>query len=323
MVKFLWKISGIIAAVVLLWVLFSGIVGVWIIKVPAPLTNKTIVAKAQLGKELFFDPNLSNPAGVACGTCHKPELGFTDGLAVARGVYGREGTRNTPTIVGSAFLDAQFWDGREGSLEAQANFPIFNKVEMNNTWDNVIKYLEGSPHYKNLFKEAFGEEDINQARVVKAIAAYERTVIPKITFSGPVSKLFLSSSQKRGREIFFGKGNCFICHKPPLFTDSEFHNTGVAQVGKPDLGRYLFTGADDDFCRFKTPSLINVALTAPYSHAGRSQTLEQVVEFYNRGGDLAPAGKKSEYIKPLHLTTQEKEDLVNFLKTLRSEPTKD
>ncbi|MHB9010580.1 MAG: cytochrome-c peroxidase [Carboxydocellales bacterium] len=278
--------------------------------------------KIKLGKKLFFDPQLSDPPGVSCASCHKPALAFTDGRIVAIGVNGRHTTRNTPTVFATALNGFQFWDGRSASPEDQALKPIVGRNEMDNSWDNVLSYLNKNLEYQDLFDKVFNG-DITTTNVAKAIAAYEQTLVPQNTpyqrfLNGDGSAL--SASAKRGKDIFFGKGLCNKCHNASLLTDSAFHNTGVAQNGIPDLGRYNVTGAMDDLCRFKTPTLLDVGLTAPYMHNGSIKTLEAVVDFYNAGGSTPPAGTKDEYIKSLHLSSREKADLVNFLKSLTETP---
>lgn len=292
--------------------------------VQVPYFNQAEKAKIELGKKLFFDPNLSNPPGIACASCHDPAFGFSDGQPFSDGVFGRTGDRNAPTIYNAAYNLYQFWDGRSASLEDQVLGPIRNPVEMNNTLDNALNYLRANPEYQKLFQKAFNGE-ITTTNVAKAIAAYERTIISNNTpYDRYVrgDKKALSEEAKRGMKIFFGKGRCAECHPAPFFTDSDFHNLGVPNNPlKPDVvdkGRYNVTGAADDLGKFKTPTLREIARTYPYMHNGVFQTLEEVVEFYDDGGGTPIVGEKDPDLVPLNLTEQEKKDLVAFLKALTS-----
>ena len=214
--------------------------------VPVPANNPQTRDKVKLGEALFFDPNLSSCAEVACATCHLPEMGFSDGKEVSPGCNGTNGRRNSSTIYQTAYLSHLFWDGRVQSLEQQALSPVVDPVEMANTWDNVISYLQtgvhpstgkGFPEAKKFYETAFGkvfEGEISTTTVAKAIAAYERTVN---SFDSPFDRWVqgddkaLTVAQKRGMLVFFGRGKCSKCHTAPHFTDSDFHNIGVPNAG--------------------------------------------------------------------------------------------
>ena len=291
--------------------------GVKLPPVPVPANNPGTRDKVKLGEALFFDPNLSSCAEVACATCHLPEQGFSDGKAVSPGCNGTEGRRNSSTIYQTAYLSHLFWDGRVQSLEQQALSPVVDPVEMANTWDNVISYLQTGVHpatgrefpdakkfYETAFGKVFGGE-ISTTTVAKAIAAYERTVN---SFDSPFDRWVqgddkaLSVAQKKGMLVFFGRGKCSECHNAPHFTDSDFHNIGVPNAGfekatqfpenpvickgvppTVDPGRAgvpTLHASCADVGKFKTPTLRNVTLSAPYMHNGKFDSLEAAVVHY-------------------------------------------
>lgn len=211
----------------------------------------------------------------------------------------------------------QFWDGRAGSLEEQALGPIHNPIEMGETLENVVLKLRAIPGYRAQFKEVFGA-DVTVGGIAKAIAAFERTVV-----SGPSpydrylagEREAMSPSAVRGMNLFAGKGHCLACHSGPTFSDQSFHNLGVGMdQPNPDLGREAHTKNPADRGRFKTPGLRNVALTNPYLHDGSANTLMDVVALYDRGGVENP--NLDPLVFPLHLTLQEKLDLVAFMEAL-------
>jgi cytochrome c peroxidase len=279
--------------------------------------------KIELGKMLFFDPRLSKNKHWACATCHNPALAFGDGLPRAL-QFGneKEAGRHVPTLFNVAYNKYQFWDGRVASLEEQAKVPLQNPKEMNSRPDELIQRISAIPGYRSLFLEAFGEEP-SFDNLVKAIATFERTLVTKDSPFDRYAmgeKTALTPQEKRGLILFMSKAACSRCHKGPNLTDNEFHNIGLPQVGpsKEDLGRYQVTRQDQDRRAFKTPTLRNIALTGPYMHNGVFKTLEEAVDFYNRGGGDDPF--KSEKIFPLQLTNQEEKDLVAFLKAFTGDP---
>jgi cytochrome c peroxidase len=207
------------------------------------------------------------------------------------------------------------WDGRITSLEAQA----LGLVKAGLSRNNAVTQLKG---YKEKFHKVFGAEEITAENIARAIAAFERTLVtPNAPFDRYArgDKSALNETEKRGLFVFLVKGACAQCHKGPNFTDDEFHNIGVPPSGPEDKdpGRFGITQKEEDKGRFKTPGLRNAALTPPYMHNGVFQTLEEIVEFYNKGGEAAP--NKSERMKVLSLTNEEKKDLVAFLKALTGE----
>ena len=288
-----------------------------------PADNSWSKEKEGLGKMLFFDPRLSGSNWISCATCHNPGLGWSDGLPRGLGNGQKELGRHSPTIINSGYFKLQFWDGRAKTLEEQAVGPIQAEVEMNQNMNALIEELGAIPGYVALFKKVFGRSGITSGNIGKAIAVFEKSVVSKNSSYDKYwegDKLAMNSSAIKGMNIFFGKAKCGICHNGPAFTDSNFHNIGVKQHGplKIDLGRYSLTKDDFDKGAFKTPGLRHISKTAPYMHDGSEATLEDVVEFYDRGGDEEE--NRSPLITPLGLTGQEKKDLVEFLMALEGEP---
>lgn len=298
------------------------------LQIPAdnPATAETI----ELGRRLFYDPKLSVNNTISCASCHNPFLGFTDGQKISRGVEGKIGTRNAPTILNAAYVPVQFWDGRAISLEEQAGGPIVNPVEMNLSHDVCVSKLNADPSYRTGFTKAFGPGTITIGKVQKALASFERTILSgnssfdRYQFGG--DKTALTPSAIRGLTLFTNakKGNCVTCHtindKYALFFDGKFHNIGAgvnAEGELTDLGRYNQTKIEADKGAFKTPALRDVAKTAPYMHDGSLKTLRTVVDFYVGGGNSNPYLDKD--MKPLNLTSQERADLVAFLESLTGE----
>ena len=290
--------------------------------IPQPAANLNYASKITLGKQLYFDGRLSKNNAISCAFCHNPVAGFADPNQTSIGVGGKRGGRQAPTVYNTAFNPFQFWDGRAGSLEEQAIGPIHNPIEMAETHENVVKKLSQIKGYQAQFQAAFGT-GVSIQGIGEAIAAYERTVI---STNSAFDKYILGDakamddSAKRGMTIFKDKGRCIACHNGSNFTDNRFHNTGVPQVGplKEDLGRYNVTFLEKDKRAFKTPTLRSVIESAPYMHDGAFKTLEEVVNFYDKGGNAHP--QVSPLIKPLGLTKEEKTDLVSFLKALTGEP---
>ncbi len=298
--------------------------------VPIPADNPLTAETVALGRRLFYEKKLSNGDILSCSSCHNPLLGFTDHQPHSTGFGGKKGTRNAPTVVNAAYSPVQFWDGRAASLEAQAAGPIANPIEMNEQHDVSVRKLESDPTYKKEFDAAFGSGPINIVKVEKALAAFERTVISgnspfdKYYFGG--DKKALSPAATRGLAIFTDKqrGNCAACHTIEehyaLFTDGKFHNIGVGVNGEGELtdaGRFSETKADPDHGAFRTPTLRNIANSAPYMHDGSLKTLKDVVDFYAGGGNSNPYLDKE--IKEIKLSGQERADLVEFLKALTGE----
>ncbi len=276
-----------------------------------PKDNPSTPEKIALGKQLFFDGRLSADNKVSCALCHDPAKGFSNGEQFATGVEGQKGGRNSPTIINSAYGKLQFWDGRAKSLEDQAMGPVQNPIEMKMSLDEVVKKLNAIEGYKTQFQQVFGT-DVTSDGMAKAIAAYERTVLsgdaPFDKFKAG-DKAALSESAARGMKLFFGKANCSACHAGASFTDNSFHNIGVPGT---DEGRAAINKSAGDKGAFKTPTLREIARSAPYMHDGSLKTLEEVVAHYNKGG--TPHPQLDEELFPLKLTDAQAADLVTFLK---------
>ncbi len=303
-----------------------------------PLTR----AKIELGRQLYFDPRLSVDATVSCSSCHDPDEGYAKHTQFGVGIRGQMGGRNSPVSYNRILSAAQFWDGRADSLEAQAVGPIANPIEMGNTHDACVECLKGIPGYKLQIEKIFGKLDIQA--VGEALASFERAIVtgpsPFDYYERfrPFEKLDpedlkddaetlakyqaaqadakaqpMSDSAKRGRELFFTeKANCTACHVGANLTDEKYHNLGIGMDKQmPDIGREEVTKDPKDHGAFKTPTIRNVALSAPYMHDGTVKTLEEVVEWYAKGGHPNPS--LSEKIKKLNLTDQDKKDLVEFM----------
>lgn len=304
-----------------------------------PLTR----AKIELGRQLYFDPRLSVDSTVSCASCHNPAEGYTAHTRTGVGIRGQLGGRNSPVSFNRILSGPQFWDGRVDSLEAQAVGPIANPIEMGFTHAGVVQRLGEIPVYKKQFEKIFGELTID--RVGQAIAAFERVLVtaPSPYDFGEQLRAFarldpddiaedkdlaakfaaakaaaeanpMSESAVRGRDIFFTeKGNCTACHVGANLADEKYHNLGIGMdKPEPDVGRFAVSKDPRDTGAFKTPTVRNVALTAPYMHDGSVATLEEVVEWYDKGGHPNP--HLSEKIRPLTLSAQDKADLVAFMK---------
>jgi cytochrome c peroxidase len=286
-----------------------------------PAGNPYSAAKAELGRYLYFDRRLSADETVSCASCHDPQFAFTDGAATSTGIRKQKGNRSAPTIINRAYALAQFWDGRAPSLEEQAKGPMANPIEMGSTHDAIVTHLKAVAGYRPMFAKAFGSDEITIDRVAMAIACFERTLL---SGNAPYDryqhgdKKAMSAAQVRGMSVFFDKAKCDKCHEGPNFTLNMYANLGVGtDKPDPDVGRYAVTKNPRDWGAFKTPTLREIEHTGPYMHDGSLQTLEQVVDFYDKGG--VPNRNLDENIKPLHLTAQEKSDLVAFLKALSGE----
>jgi cytochrome c peroxidase/tRNA A-37 threonylcarbamoyl transferase component Bud32 len=284
--------------------------------VDVPDDNHLTVEKVELGKQLFFDKRLSADNTVACASCHEANNGWTDRRGQSIGIHGQKTSRNSPTVVNSGYLKKLFWDGRAQSLEHQALGPLFNPGELGVATEAALQQkLNAIPGYREQFRKIFGTE-ATPLNVAKALAAFERTLVagnaPYDRFEAGAADA-LSGAARRGKELFFNKAHCSACHSGPLFTDFAFHNLGVSiGAADPDLGRRNVHNLLGNRGAFRTPSLRDVARTAPYMHDGSLRTLEDVVDFYNQGGVRNP--QLDEEIFALKLTDPEKQDLVIFLK---------
>ena len=322
-----------------------------------PTDNPQTPEKVALGEKLFFDGRISLDGTVACSTCHDPTRAFTDGRTASIGVKGRSGQRNAPTILNALYNVAQFWDGRAKTLEEQAALPIMNPVEMGQpSLEAAVTAIGAVPEYRQAFLRVFGRA-INGTDLVRAIAAYERTQVSfDAPFDHFIAgdKNAISDSARRGWELFNTKARCNKCHAlsetrrdPVFFMDKDFHNIGIGiirhnvaamackaeqEINSGDtiqvdhaaiqsdmsvLGRFLVTKRDADTASFKTPSLRNVLITAPYFHDGSQATLWDVMDHYNKGDGVADPWL-DEDMQPLALSESEIDDVVAFMASLTS-----
>jgi cytochrome c peroxidase len=269
---------------------------------PIPEDNPMTVERIARGRELFFDTRLSRDGTIACASCHDPERAFSDGRPVAIGVFNRIGRRNAPALVNRGYGRAFFWDGRAPTLEEQVLQPIQDPSEMDMTLPEVSARV-GVP----------------VAELSRSLAAFVRSLLSgNSAFDRFVNgdRAALTAEQQAGLELFRGKANCTACHVGPTFTDEQLHNTGVAwRDGRLlDEGGFGVTGRLNDRGAFKTPTLRDVARTAPYMHDGGLFTLSDVIDYYDRGGNENP-GLDGE-LRPLRLTPADKTSLLAFLSAL-------
>jgi cytochrome c peroxidase len=308
-------------------------------------------AKVELGKLLFWDTRLSGDVSTSCATCHDPKLGWGDGQALSRGYPGTEHWRNSQTVLNAAYYAKLFWAGEVTSLESQAGAAATGNVAGNGDPVMMEERLRQIPEYARRFKEVFGVDRPTISTAWMAIAAFERTLVSKaenVPFDRYVkgNSSALSPEARRGLALFQGKAGCIQCHWGRLLSDESYHNLGVPQhpafesqplrqitlryqhvirgvpeklyrTAERDLGLYYTTKQEADRGKFRTPSLRELKYTAPYMHNGVFGTLDEVIEFYNRGGGDDP--NKSPFLKPLNLSDQEKKDLLAFLLSLSSD----
>jgi cytochrome c peroxidase len=285
--------------------------------VPVPQDNPLTVEVLLLGRRLFFDTELSSDRSRSCSSCHLPERSFSDSVAHSAGVEGRTGKRNAPSLVNRAWSTSLTWDGRAGSLEDQVLLPIKDTRELNLPIDEVLERLTADPSYRSQFRDAFSALP-DSTTLARALASYVRVIragdAPFDRYRAG-DREALSPSARRGLSLFFGRAGCAQCHTGANLTDDKFHNTGVG-VTYSDSGRAYVTKQVTDAGAFRTPSLRDVAGTGPYMHDGSLATIEAVLDFYNTGGIANPNLDHS--IKPLKLSSAEKQDLADFLRALSS-----
>lgn len=305
---------------------------------PVPATNPQTPEKIELGKQLFFDRRLSGDGTMSCSTCHDPEKGYSDDLAISLSYPTTRNWRNSPTLINIGFQTNLFHDGRAHTLEEQALFPMMSAFEMNRNLDFLEEVIRSVPEYVREFKKVFGDGDITRERIAMAIAAFERTLVsvnpPLDRYLKGDEKAF-SPEAKKGYEIFIGKGRCVECHVGVSLSDNRFHALNVPEnleqekdprvaatrrfVAKvyqyadfrnltEDPGRYLITRDKKDWKAFRTPTLREISHTGPYMHNGIFSTLDEVIEFIDEGG-----GTGNTALKPLGLSVYEKKQLKVFL----------
>ncbi len=337
-----YELSGLVSAVLMLmFLVFSSYSEAGQLEplrsVPIPDNNPQTPEKIELGKKLFFDRRLSGDGTMSCATCHNPELAYTDGLDISLSYPTTKNWRNSPTLINTAYRKYLFHDGRAKTLEEQALFPMMSAFEMNKNIDYLEEYIRSVPEYVGEFRKVFGAE-VNRERIAMAIASFERTLISK---DSPLDKLLsgnegaLSAGARRGLEVFKGKGRCTECHYGADLTDDKFYALHVPENPKllndplvnatmrfvakvyhyedyrnlkEDPGRYLITKDKKDWKAFRTPTLRDMVKSPPYMHNGVFETMDQVIDFFDKGG-----GEGNTVLKPLGLTAQEKKDLKTFL----------
>ena len=275
---------------------------------------------AALGARLFFDPELSVDRSVACASCHKPELGFADSLPRSRGVRGQETERNAPSLLNRAFGEHFMWDGRAGTLEEQALLPIENPLEMDLPLEQVLARLSGDTAYRADFERVFARAPDSDG-LSRALAAYVRRLV---LGDSPVDRFragdfsALDDAERAGLWFYESRGGCWRCHSGANFSDEDFHDTGVGAHGDElEPGRFAVTKRPEDRGRFKTPTLRGVARTAPYMHDGSISTLEEVVDFYRKGG--RPHANLDPLIVPIEMSDADARNVVAFLRALSKE----
>lgn len=292
-----------------------------------PRDNPLIEERVALGEKLFHDKALSRDGSISCATCHQADAAFTDRLATSKGIDGRTGERNSMPLFNLAWKREFFWDGRAASLRQQVLMPIADHREMDESIDRVAEKLTASPEYTTLFHAAYRSPGITAEKISLALEQFLLTLSARDSrFDRAMAgKASLTDQEKRGFELFMTEyeprtgqygADCFHCHGGALFTDHQFHNNGLSS---DDRGRAIFTGSAADEHKFSTPSLRNVALTAPYMHDGRFATLEEVVEHYSSGvrrGETLDPNLAKHPANGLNLSTEDKAALVAFLKTL-------
>ncbi len=287
--------------------------------IPFPKENPYTLAKAALGKKLYFDPRPSAMSAQSCASCHTPGFGWGDGLALGVGRGMTKLDRRSPTIINSAWGARFMWDGRAQNLEQQVLLPIQSAGEMNMPIEQLMERLASITEYRLLFASTFPERGMNPTTLAEAIATYERTVVSERSpFDAWIKgdEHAIPEAAKRGFAIFNSKGQCSLCHEGWNFTNDSFHDTGLRST---DSGRAaLLPNIPKMMHAFKTPGLREIERRSPYMHDGSIATLEEVVEHYDGGGTDRPSW--SDLIGPLGLTPQDKSDLVAFLKTLTGNP---
>jgi cytochrome c peroxidase len=300
---------------------------------PRPVASHASPESVMLGRQLFFDRSLSSDGSISCSSCHDPERAFADERRVAKGVRERIGHRNTPSLLNSGYRPFLFWEGRVRTLEDQVAHALHGWAEMNTHTEEALKRVRANPSYRASFRQITGRDTIRFEDVSAALASYERTLI---SGSSPFDRWYYGGDEsavnaraKEGFKVFIGPGRCASCHTIgeswALFSDHEFHNTGVAYHQRFEYLGYGGDGLENNMARdnsfhgeYLTPTLRNIALTAPYMHDGSVATLREVVDFYERGGIANPHLDSG--VRPIkNLTERDKENLVEFLLTLTGE----
>lgn len=296
-------------------------------ELPVPDDNPLTVEKIALGRQLYFDKQLSKDGTISCATCHDPKMAWAEHRPTSEGIGKQLGGANSPTVINAAYAKVQFWDGRAPSLEEQAKGPIENPIEMGHNLPACCVELNKVEDYQKAFEAAFGTPEATPDRIAMAIASFERTIL---SGNSPYDKFkngdesALNDAQKRGMDLFENSG-CADCHTPPLFSNYRFMNAGIGmKKEKPDQGRKAVTGKDSDLGKYRVAPLREVANTAPYFHDGSVATLEEAVTIMAHGGianDNLSTMMKA--VGENKLTDEQIKDLVEFLKALSGDYPKD
>jgi cytochrome c peroxidase len=278
----------------------------------------------ELGERLFKDPILSADSTISCASCHRPEFAFADTARLSKGVGGKLGERNTPSVMNMAARPYFFYDGRAATLEEQVFHPIRNPFEMNLAVQKAVERVRNDKNYRRWFKKIYNQKP-DSITIGRAIATFMRSLESvgdapyDLWINGKDTAQMMSESAIRGRFLFINKAKCFDCHFTPDFTGDEFRNIGLYD-GKMnnDVGRFAITKDSNDMGKMKVPGLRNVGRTAPFMHDGRFKSLKEVVDFYDNPLNFVPNPINADILvqKPLGLTETEKKDLIAFLHTL-------
>ncbi|RYU79603.1 cytochrome-c peroxidase [Hymenobacter persicinus] len=289
----------------------------------APTQNPPTQAGFELGRSLFYDPRLSRDGTISCGSCHRQAAAFSDaGHTLSTGVGGQLGPRNSPALQNLRWRRGFLWDGGPNHLEVMPLAPLSNPLEMDATLESVLAKLNADPSYQRRFQAVFNAQPIDSYQLLKALAQFTAALTSATSrydkYARHEAGAALTESEVRGRAVVAQK--CAPCHATELFTDESFRNNGLDHTFAADSGRAHITGLATDRGRFKVPSLRNVALTAPYMHDGRFQTLQQVLDHYSHGVQESPtldaALRRPAGPLGLTLTARDKSDLLAFLATL-------
>lgn len=277
-----------------------------------PLTEEGF----QLGRQLFYDPILSRDNTISCASCHLQATGFTHvDHELSHGIDGKIGTRNSMTLMNLAWSKSFMWDGGVNHLDVQPLNPITSPIEMDESLANVVSKLQKSDKYQVLFLAAFGDSNITGQRVLKALSQFELLLISSNSKYDKVMRkeAVFSDQEQNGYQLF--KINCASCHNEPLFTSEKFERNGLPlDTTLNDIGRQKITGNSKEYLQFKVPTLRNIQYTFPYMHDGRFKKLTEVIKHYNSLGNDTNLPKQ--FQKPMHLSDNERVDLVAFLHTL-------
>lgn len=301
-------------------------------QMPIPEDNPMTEEGIFLGKKLFYDPVLSRDSTISCASCHIQEVSFKDPAGISTGVAGRKGRRTSMNLINVGYnRERLFWDGRSSSLEDQVTGPVEDPNELDHDWPSIEEILRSHTEYPKLFRRAFGIQtavEIDRVMISKAIAQFERTLISSGTTRYDLAlrgEIELTDDELEGYMMFtdaspglYPDAECAHCHAEPLFTTFEFKNNGLEQIDNLldflDPGRGEQTGQIMDNGKFKIPTLFNAAISPPYMHDGRFNTLEEVMDHYNSGGHHQP--NTDPLIRPLGLTEKQKQQVIAFVKTL-------